>query len=72
MRKDFGNIRLVRKAGERIVIGDPLNPTAIVSVDRIGATRVELLISADKSVHIYRDEVAMAMAADIKQAKERQ
>ena len=70
MRKDFGNIRLVRKRGERIVIGDPLNPLAIVSVDRIGATRVELLISADRSVPVYRDEVAMAKASD-NEAKER-
>lgn len=71
MRKDFGNIRLVRKRGERIVIGDPLNPLAIVSVDRIGATRVELLISADRSVPVYRDEVAMAKVKD-NEAKERQ
>ena len=70
MRKDFGNIRLVRKRGERIVIGDPLNPLAIVSVDRIGATRVELLISADRSVPVYRDEVAMAKVKD-NEAKER-
>lgn len=58
MRKDFGNMSIVRKLGERIVIGDPMNPMAFVSVNKIGSNRVSLVVSCHRDVPINRDEVA--------------
>ena len=58
MRKDFGNLKLVRRLGERIVIGDPNNPLAYVSVSHIATNRVQLIVSCHEDTPVHREEVA--------------
>jgi len=68
--KGVGNVRMVRKVGQRIVIGDPENPIAVVKVDWVGSTKTELIVSAHTETPVNREEVAQRIVSERMRARE--
>lgn len=60
----MGRLRITRRAGEKVFIGD-----AVVEVERVGTTRVVLTVTAPKELKVLRAElVPPGLAALAEQA----
>jgi carbon storage regulator CsrA len=62
---------LTRKLDETIVIGDPANPIATISVKALDGYRVRLGIEADRKLRVYRGELATRVIAETPKPKNR-
>lgn len=54
---------LTRLEDETIVIGDPANPIAVVTVVSVRGEKVRIGIQAAREIPVHRGEVAAAMVA---------
>lgn len=54
---------VTRREGEKIVIGDPANPVAVVEVVSVWGERVRVGVEADRSIPVHREETARKIKA---------
>lgn len=57
-----------RMRDDVLVIGDPANPIARITICDIRGDKVRLGVTADKSIPVHRQEIANAILAERKEA----
>ena len=56
-------LRLTRRVGQSIVIGDEKNPI-VITINGFLGNQIKLSITADKNIRIYREEVYRRIQAE--------
>lgn len=57
---------LSRLPGQKILIGDPASPLAVVSVELIHGEQVKLGVEVSREIPVHREEVAAKILKGIK------
>lgn len=63
VHRSDGMLVLTRFEGQKVVIGNPAKPIAVIEVSSIRGDRVRLVFTADRSVPINREEIAAEIVA---------